>query len=231
MVAPDLRGLGQTSDPGLGFEKKAIGDEIARLMRDNLGYNNFHVVGHDWGGVVAYSLAAQFPSLVKTLAIVDVSIPSPAAPLMSQNGRRWHHAFHQTPELPELLVTGRESMYLGWFYDNYGARPGAISQEDRDEYLKWYSQPAVLKAGFEYYRATALDRAAIADFDPLSMPVLAVGGSGDWGRGAEVATSLAPLVRGDLKQRIIQDTGHWVPEEQPGQLAEELLAHFRNAPL
>ncbi|WP_166879062.1 alpha/beta fold hydrolase [Salinibacterium sp. ZJ450] len=226
VVAPDLRGLGQSKDPGTGYDKRSIANDLVSFMQDDLGIERFHVVGHDWGGVVAYLLAAYHPEAVATLAVVDVAVPSAAVPLMSQGGRRWHHPFHQTPELPEALVTGRESVYLGWFFDNYGATPAAICEEDRAEYVRWYRDPSVLRAGFGYYRAFEQDRADASAAPPISMPVLAVGGAGGWGRAHEVADSLRPLVDGEVHEHICQKAGHWIPEEQPAELAEVVMKHF-----
>jgi pimeloyl-ACP methyl ester carboxylesterase len=227
VVAPDLRGLGQSYDPGTGYDKRSVAEDVVALMRRDLGIDRFHLIGHDWGGVVAYMLAAYQPEAVTTLTIVDVAVPSATTPLMSQGGRRWHHPFHQTPELPEALVTGRESIYLGWFFDNYGASTSAIGEEDRAHYMHWYSDPQVLRAGFGYYRAFEQDKADVSAAAPLRMPVLAVGGAAGWGRGHEVAESLRPLVDGHVSEHIVAKAGHWVPEEQPDGLAAALRDHFR----
>jgi pimeloyl-ACP methyl ester carboxylesterase len=226
VIAPDLRGLGRTHDPNSGYDKRSIATDLVTLMRDELGHERFHVVGHDWGGIVAFLLAAYHPEVTRTLTVVDVAVPSAATPLMSQGGRRWHHPFHQTPELPEALVTGREAIYLSWFFDNYGASPSAIGQEDRAEYVRWYSDPKVLRAGFGYYRAFEQDKADCVAAPLLSMPVLAVGGAQGFGRGGEVAQSLRPLVAGKVHEHIAEKAGHWVPEEQPDELAAVVLDHF-----
>ena len=84
------------------------------------------LVGHDWGGPTAYAVAAAHPEAVRKLAILDVTISGDGTPDISQGGRRWHHAFHQTLDLPEALVPGREDIYLGWFYRTYGDSPDAV---------------------------------------------------------------------------------------------------------
>ena len=225
VIAPDLRGLGDSSRPLDGYDKKTIGNDIWRLLQ-RLGIGSFYLVGHDWGGPTAYAIAAAHPDAVKKLVILDVAIPGDGSANISQGGRRWHHAFHQTADLPEALVAGREDIYFGWFYRNYGHRPDAIPEADIAEYLRVYRQPGALRAGFSYYRAIPQDTAdneAIAARFRLPMPVLALGGDSGWGRRMEVVESLRRLAD-DVQGGVIADCGHWMPEEQP----EELLRRMRS---
>lgn len=228
VVAPDLRGLGDSSRPLGGYDKRTLADDVHRLMTDELGHDRFSVAGHDWGGVTAYSLAAHHPDAVAALAVIDVTIPGTQGLDISQGGRRWHHAFHRIPELPEALISGREAAYLGWFYENFGHRPGVLSSEDVGEYLRTYTQPDALRAGLEYYRATpqdVTDSIAAAERGLLPIPVLAVGGAKGWGRGSEVAESLRQLAT-QVEEVVIDQAGHWIPEEQPDALAKHLAGFF-----
>ena len=153
--------------------------------------------------------------------------PGDGSPNISQGGRRWHHAFHQTLDLPEALVTGREDIYFGWFYRNYGARP--LAEEDIAAYLRVYRQPGALRAGFSYYRAIPRDiadnAAIVAGGFKLPMPVLALGGDRSWGRRLEVVESLRRLAV-DVQGGVVENCGHWMPEEQPAELLKRLLAFF-----
>jgi pimeloyl-ACP methyl ester carboxylesterase len=227
VIAPDLRGLGDSSRPLGGYDKKTVGNDIWRLVHDTLEIEQFFLVGHDWGGPTAYAIAAAHPDAVRKLAILDVTIPGDGSPNISQGGRRWHHAFHQTPDLPEALITGREDIYFGWFYRNYGARP--LPEADIAEYLRTYRQPGALRAGFSYYRAIPQD---IADNETaaarlkLPMPVLALGGDRAWGRRQEVVESLRRMAV-DVRGGVIADCGHWMPEEQPEALLRHLLDFFK----
>lgn len=228
IIAPDLRGLGDSSRPASGYDKRTVGGDIWQLVHDVLGYERFFLVGHDWGGPTAYAIAAAHPGAVRRLAILDVAIPGDGSPNISQGGRRWHHAFHQTPELPEALVQGREDIYLGWFYRNYGHRPDVIPEADVAEYVRCYRQPGAMRAGFAYYRALAQDIAdnqTIAATFKLPMPVLALGGADSWGRGLEVVESLRRIAT-DVRGGVVKDCGHWIPEEQPQVLAEQLASFF-----
>jgi pimeloyl-ACP methyl ester carboxylesterase len=229
VIAPDLRGLGDSSRPEGGYDKKTIAGDIWELVDSELGQTCFQLVGHDWGGPTAYALAAAHPEVVTGLVIIDVVIPGDGGDF-SQGGRRWHHQFHMTPDLPEALILGREEIYLRWFYRTFGHRLHAISENDIAEYLRTYAQPGAMRAGFEYYRALprdAADNAEIVARFKLPMPVLAIGGGGGRGRGAEPEQSLRRVAT-NVRGEIIGACGHWVPEEQPERLARLLLTFFAN---
>ena len=228
LIAPDLRGLGDTSRPTAGYDKNTIAEDVWQLLNGVLGLEEFYLVGHDWGGPVAFALAAAHRDAVTRLAIVDVAIPGDGSANISQGGRRWHHAFHQTLELPEALISGREDIYLGWFYQNYGASKHAISEVAVAEYLRTYSQAGALHAGFEYYRNIPVDVAnneAILAAGKLAMPVLGLGGAESWGRRGEVLDSCC-RVASNARGGVVQGAGHWIPEEQPQVLAAELSEFF-----
>ena len=230
VIAPDLRGLGDSSRPLEGYDKQTVAADVGELL-DHLGVERFHLVGHDWGGPTAFALASLRPRAVRTLAILDVTIPGIGPTDITQGGRRWHHAFHMTPDLPEALVQGREAAYLGWFYRNFAWRPDAIGPEDVAEYLRTYTQPGALRAGFAYYRAMPTDaarnRALLDSGFRLEMPVLALGGARAEARGrGEEPLSCLRAVALDVRGGVVPDCGHFVPEEQPELLAARLLEHF-----
>ena len=229
LIVPDLPGLGDSSRPAGGYDKKTLASDLLE-MADRLGLQRFHLVGHDWGGPTAFALACAAPERVRTLAILDVTVPG-IGPDISQGGRRWHHAFHMTPELPEALVQGREREYLSWFFAAFSWQRGAISAADVDEYVRCYSQPGALAAGFAYYRNIPQDladnQAMLASGFRLPMPVLALGGgrSEARGRGEEPLESLR-LIAADVQGGAVPDCGHFIPEEQPELLARRLLEFF-----
>ena len=231
LIVPDLRGLGDSSRPLDGYDKKTVGADLWQLLSGELGLTRWHLVGHDWGGPVAFALAAAHADAIRTLAIVDVTLPG-IGPDISQGGKRWHHAFHMTPDLPEALVQGRERVYLSWFYEAFSWRRDAFAAADIDEYLRTYSQPDALRAGFAFYRNiprdTADNRSLVESGFRLPMPVLAVGGARAEarGRGNEPEQSLR-VIADDVHGVVIADSGHFVPEEQPAALAAHLLEHFK----
>jgi len=228
MIMPDLPGLGESSRPP-SYDKKSIGADLGEMCAE-LGLDCFHLVGHDWGGPSAFALACAIPQAVKTLSVLDVTIPG-IGPDISQGGRRWHHAFHMTPELPEALTAGREREYLGWFYREFSWQRDAIAPADLVEYLRSYGKPGAMRSGFEYYRTLPLDkehnRAILDSGWRLPMPVLALGGARTEarGRGEEPLESLRAIAS-NVTGGAIADCGHFIAEEQPEILAERLLGHF-----
>ncbi len=227
LVAPDLRGLGDSSRPISGYDKKTVANDVWSLMHDHLGHARFAVVGHDWGAPVAFRLAADHPAEVTHLAMLDVPVPGDQPAGAAISGRpRWHHSFHQVPDLPEALVHGRERIYLEHFFMNGCDQAGAILDADIVEYVRTYSQPGAMRAGFSFYRALSQDvadnRATLATGFKLPMPTLGLGGGGPRGRGDLVIESLRRVaVRAEGGS--IADCGHFIPEEKP----EELSRHLR----
>ena len=229
LVVPDLRGLGDSSRPAKGYDKRTVARDIAELMT-SLGHERFRVVAHDWGGPVAFALAAQFPDRIQSMAIFDVPVLSDGGPI--EHHSRWHFGFHGIPGLPEALTEGREDIYLRFFYRFGGAQPDAISEEAQAEYVRAYSQPGAMTAGFNYYRAVPQDIADNTAFRDagrkLEMPILVYGGDpATRGRGMTALETWA-RVASNVSGGVAENCGHWIPEEQPEFVADEILHHFAN---
>ena len=230
VVAPDLRGLGDSSRPPGGYDKKTIAQDIWRLVHDVLGEQRLFVVGHDWGGPTAFALAAQHRDAVRRVAIFDVPVPGDGTSVFFDN--RWHHGLHWEPGFAEELTAGREDVYLGFFYRTWGARPDAISEAARQEYLRTYRQPGAMRAGFNFYRAMRqdiLDNEAFIAAGKLRMPVLCYGGGHGRGRGQSAIESWR-RVADDVRGGVADNCGHWIPEERPEWVVEQLLSFFGEAP-
>lgn len=230
IIAPDMRGLGDSSRPAHGYDNGTVASDVVELL-DLLGVDTFHLVGHDWGGPVAFAATLLARDRVKKLALVDAVLAGDGRAAGSgQGGARWHHLFHRTPHLPEALTAGREAIYLSWFYDEYSERAGAVGPEDLAEYVRCYSQSGAMRCGFEYYRtieeSAAFVRAQIERDGKPTLPVLSVAGGAGRGRANEAQESITRLVT-NLDAHIIPDCGHLVPEEAPDELVELLLSFLR----
>ena len=229
VIAPDMRGLGDTSRPLEGYDKMTVARDIVELMRDHLGHQRFAIIGHDWGGPVAFAAAVQAGDAITHFGLLDVVVPGLGGVDIAQGGQRWHHGFHRTPDLPEALVQGRERAYLSWFYRSFSHRKGAIEEADIDEYVRTYSKPGALRAGFSYYRASERDAAdnakAVADGFRLACPVLAIGGerADARGRGTEPAECLRE-VADNVTGIVAKDCGHFLVEEDPQLVSNAILA-------
>jgi len=226
VIAPDLRGLGDSSKPKTGYDKRTLADDVYKLV-GKLGHERIFLVGHDWGGPTAYAYACAHPDDVRRLVILDVPIPGAGLeeiPQMSPAGGLWHISFHSVPDLPEVLVAGREREYLSWFYRT-AYNPTTITEEDIDEYVRCYAAPGGMRAGFEYYRAFWDDVAHNTENAKikLAMPVLALGGKYSFGK--QTLRSLQTLAE-NVRGGEIDQCGHWVAEEQPEYLTEQLLTFF-----
>jgi pimeloyl-ACP methyl ester carboxylesterase len=228
VIAPDLRGLGDSSKPLTGYDGKTVAEDIHQLVA-KLGFKTIFLVGHDIGTQIAYSYAAAHPTEVKRLVVMEItSIPGFAPPWAPV---AWWRSFNAVPDIPEALVQGKELLYLTWFYHNEAYNPAAITQEDINEFVSHYSAPGGMRAGFAYYKAFPQDAIENQNYSKtkLTMPVLALAASYYPVFGGNI--SMPGLIYGmkilaqDVRAVIVPNSGHWVPEEQP-QFVIKQLANF-----
>ena len=228
VIAPDLRGLGDSSKPLTGYDGKTLAEDIHQLVTQ-LGFKTLFLVGHDIGTQVAYSYAAAHPTEVKKLVVMELTIPG-----FAPAGRMplWWVIFHQTPGVPEALVEGREQEYLSWFFQNLPFNPAAITQTDINEYVRHYSAPGGMSAGFEHYRAFPHDAIQNQNYSKtkLTMPVLALGGGYIPTFGGNITMPTIIYGMEQLAQNVtgitVPNSGHFIPDEQPKFLVEQLTKFF-----
>ena len=247
LIVPDMRGLGDSSRPKTGYEKISLADDIFRLMSGHLGYKQWKVVGHDWGTAVAYALAATHPEAVEQLVLIEGALPDLTGKAhegigfnireLHISGKGWHMNFHLNMELPELLSQGREEIYLGWFYRNLASPSYEMPDETVEEYLRTYTQPGAMTAGFNYYRTwpREVDKLyQLTEGKKLPMPILRVSGTDPYRQRPDLKRKTPPnmywlkSIADDVSGVMIEESGHWVPEEQPEVLSKCLLEFFNN---
>ena len=227
VYAVDMRGLGDSSRPATGYDTRTVAQDIWRLMTEVLDERCFHVVAHDWGGPVAYALAALHRQSVMSMAIFDAPVPGDGSVLTAMG--RWHFGFHAESDLPEALIEGREDIYLRHMFSKGGARPNAISEEAQREYIRAYSQPGAMRAGFNYYREmarNARDNKAFIAQGKLQMPILVYGGGNKLVGRAMYAVDSWQRVAANVRGGVAEGCGHWIPEERPAWVVERLMAFF-----
>lgn len=214
VIVPDLRGLGLSSKPAGGFDKKNQAGDVAGVLAA-LGVEQIDLVAHDIGNMVAFQFAAQRPERVRCLALIDAPVPGvgPWDEIL-KNPLLWHFRFGG-PDM-ERLVAGRERIYLDRFWNEFSANPAKFGEAARVHYAQLYALPGAMHSGFEQFAAfdqdAADNREWLATGNRLEMPVLAVGGEKSFGATmAAVMRAAATHVR----EAIIPESGHWVMEENP----------------
>jgi haloacetate dehalogenase len=235
VVAPDLRGYGRSDKPADGFDKRTMADDVRGIMR-LLGFDTATVVGHDRGARVGHRWGLDHPDEVERLVVMDII---PAREMwrrmdLTLARRYWHWLFHLQPDLPELLAGANVAAYLGWFFERWTHNRAGLDEAAVAEYVRAFSAPGALRAGFDDYRASfpadsEHDDADAAAGRKLTMPVLALwGATGLFGQlpALEIWRDYADDVRG----AAIPDCGHFLAEEQPELVMGELAAFLSHLP-
>lgn len=217
IIAPDIRGLGESSRPATGYDKKTAAVDIRELVK-SLGYERIDLVGHDIGLMVAYAYAAQYPNEVEKLALLEAPIPGIGAVWeeVYTNPALWHFHFVNSPVALDL-VKGRERTFLEHFWQTLSAHQETMPEAERQAYAKSYAQEGAMRAAFEYFKAfnkqDAEDNRRFAAHK-LPMPVLVIAGDKAMGDALEIQ---AKIVADNVTAMMFADTGHWLMEERPAE--------------
>jgi len=222
VIAPDLPRIGGSDIPKDGLDMKTAAIRIHALAK-LLGVTKARVVGHDIGLMVAYAYAAQFPTEVEKLVVMDAFLPGvPGWELAYDNPNMWHFRFHGPT--PEALVAGREQTYFAYFWDDLAAdKTRSLPAPDREAYVTAYSRPGRMRAGWAYFASwpdTSKDFAQLAH-TKLTIPVLSIAGEK---ASAAILGPQMKLVAVKVKVVELKDTGHWLMEERPMETMEALIA-------
>ena len=222
VIVPDLRGMGLSSHPETGYDKKTQGSDIARVL-DDLKVEKADLVTHDIGNMVGYAFAAQYPDRVTRWVVMDAPLPGIGNwDQIVRNPLLWHFNF-RGPDA-ERLVKGRERIYLDRFWNELSANPKSIDEATREHYAKLYALPGAMHSAFNQFAAfkqDAIDNKAFVEKGKLKMPVLAIGAEKSFG------TAQADEIRfvaTDVTGVVISNSGHWLMEEQPAATFEAVRA-------
>src|SRR6266568_16960 len=212
VVVPDLRGIGRSSKPADGYDKKIQAKDI-RAVVTALGHDKTSVVAHDIGNMVAYAYAATYPDKVERLVVMDAPIPGidPWSEIL-QNPGVWHFNFHG-PDA-ERLVAGRERIYLDRIWNDFTGDPGKPDEATRNFFAATYAQPGGMRAGFAQFTAFSQDAKDNKIFEQtkLTMPVMAVGGEKSFGALQAVIMRHVAI---NVQEAVVPRSGHWLMEESP----------------
>lgn len=227
VIAPDLRGMGDSDKPQTGYDMRSVAADIYELVRA-LGFQRPILVGQDWGGLVARRYALDRPQDPDRLVMVDIApheqiLASLDPPRMVGS---WHYFFNTQPDLPELLVQGREEPFLRHFFRQKTYRPDFFGEEELRVYVRALQQPGGLRGGFNYYRAMFTENRRLDAEDPrrkIEVPMLVV-----WGTTGSMGAMFPALEMWqreatNVQGRQIAECGHYVAEEQPEELVRAIL--------
>jgi len=214
VVVPDLRGIGRSSKPETGYDKKTQAKDI-RAVVATLGYDRTAVVAHDIGNMVAYAYAAMYPDKVERLVVMDAPIPGiePWGEILQSPGV-WHFNFHG-PDA-ERLVAGRERIYFDRIWNDFTGDTAKPDEATRNFFTATYAQPGGMRAGFAQFTAFSQDAKDNKVFEQtkLTMPVLAVGGEKSFGALQAV---IMRHVATNVQEAVVKGSGHWLMEERPAE--------------
>jgi pimeloyl-ACP methyl ester carboxylesterase len=221
VIAPDLRGFGQSAAPSDGYTKAAMAQDIHALVK-GLKYDHIRLVGHDIGLMVAYAYAAQYPNEVDRLVLMEAFLPGVGdwnSVFLLRD--LWH--FHFYGKTPLALVSGRERIYLEHFWNDFAADPKkSLSEKDREFYAKAYAQPGHMAAGMEVFRAFPKDAEDFAQFakTKLTMPLLVLSGEK---AGGPFLIEQGKMVASNVEGVLVKGRGHWLMEEAPDEVIPKLV--------
>ncbi len=226
-VAPDQRGYCCGARPvevGDYATEHLVGDVLA--LADSMEMETFDLVGHDWGGMLAWLVASHHPARVRSLSVV--STPHPLALQHALLGGDPDQAAYgeatdafRTPEVPERLLLGADGSGSG--LATLLAETG-LDDEDAHVYVAALTEPGAMTAALNWYRA--MDRAALVDLQPVTVPTLYVWSTGDGAFARRAAEETAERVSGPYTFEVLENVSHWIPEMAPVELSDLLIRHL-----
>ncbi len=224
VVAPDLRGYGASDKPAgvNAYAMPHLVDDVERLIR-RFGAQRAHVVGHDWGGAIAWAFGALRPALVERLVVMNAPHPTHFARRVFRNPRQllrsWYMLWFQVPRLPEALALRDPARTIARVFRGAAVDRRNFTRESLAPFVEALTRPGALTAALNYYRAAWRDLAAgrLAPLPRIEAPTMLVWARNDVALGNELTVGLAPYVR-DLRIEYIPRCGHFVQQEQPGKV-------------
>lgn len=222
VIALELKGQGETSLAlESDFSIEAVAAEVDAFLQHRQ-IETFSLVGHDVGAWVAYAYSILFPQRLTSTLLLDAALIglAPTEAYMPRPGSRtWQFHFHAMADMPELLTAGREAEYLGWYFRTKSAVPGAMTPEAVQEYVRAYTRPGAMTAGFNYYRAVESNRAFAEAHRQhrFARPLVVYGG--EHATGENFLRSLQACDPG-VSGGQLPGCGHYLPEEAPGAVAD-----------
>ena len=235
VVVPDLRGYNDSDKPKGGYDLDTLSADIGGLVT-SLGYLKAHVVGHDWGGAIAWNLAQKFPNVLDRLAVLNA--PHPHRLMQELGGnldqlrRSWYLLAFQIPALPEWLIQQNLANIVKTLFQDQAVRKGAFTQRDTELYQAALEKPGALSAILGSYRQLLSPQTWLANWGrsplPITVPTLVIWGEDDVFFPPKLMEGMEGLVTAPLRLKLLSQCGHWVQQEAPQTVNRELLDFLRS---
>ena len=228
VIAPDLRGCGASDRRSSGYDKRTVASDVHELVRQ-LDLGPVNLVSYDVGMMVGYAYASAYRDQVRRLVLMEAALPRLGLEEMydaAKFPRMYHLLLFEAPNgLAEALIAGRERMFVDHFMRQQAYNQDGLEPEALDEYARCLAAPGALSGGIAYFRAHWTDAEHNRENAKikLKMPVMTVGGTASFGAGLK--GQVEPLVE-RLHHVMIDDCGHYLAEEQPDRVADELFRLF-----
>ena len=231
VLAPDLRGLGASTKARSGYDMNNVADDVHQLLLAlGLADKPLHIAGHDWGAVVAYTYTATHRERVRHLGFFEMVLPGlgmlEQAMVPQPHGQfLWHLGFQSVPDIPAALISGREALYLGAFFERFAYDAHAVRPEVIRPYVEAMQAVGGLRSGMEYYVEyfKSAEQVKAHSASKLNMPVLAMAGEACLGA---MTKQCLEVVAENVRGGVIERCGHWIGEERPDHVAQQLLDFF-----
>lgn len=230
-IAPDYTGAGGSSKPEHGYSKVAIAADLHELITSELGITDkIHVVSHDIGAMIGHAYASQYPDQVASVTLGECPIPGTTT-FTEDRGDvgHFHVNFHAHTDLAVSLITGREELYLRYFFDKQAYNTAAITDEDIAIFVKAYSQPGAIRAACLTYKDFGEDsHDNMANLDTRGLckvPALAMGGARSHHAGR--AEGMLKQLYRSVDVLELEDTGHYLAMENPHGFVSGVLAFIQ----
>ena len=229
VIAPDMRGYNLSDKPRRGYDIGSLVADVAGLIDAFGGGEPAHLVGHDWGGIVAWQTAWRRPALVRTLTVLNAPHPTAFAEYMRRHPRQmlrsWYMGAFLLPRLPEWLLTRNHAAAIASAFRRGAKDPATFSEADLEVYREAFLRPGVATAAVNYYRMALREGVSVLPTTPVVVPTLVL-----WGQDDPL---LSPNINDDLRGRVnnitirrMSNCGHWTQQEQPDVVNSEMLGWF-----
>lgn len=233
VVVPDLRGYNDSDKPETGYDLDTLSADILGLI-ESLGYKTAAIVGHDWGGIIAWHFAQKFPESVHRLVILNAPQPQyfvrELVSNLDQFRRGWFVFAFQIPGIPEWLIENNLKEFVKNIMQGYAVRKGAFSADETRLYEEALQKPGVLRAILNYYRQLFQPHWFWhwgQKPEPIRVPTLVLWGQEDVFLCQKFTEHLDELIAAPYQLKLIPNCGHWIQLEAAQTVNRELLMFLR----